>query len=90
MIVIDIPNCFFFNIKSLCKNPKHEKLRKGVIDVVIMSDFVWDRALVTVEDPTYGWVKLHNSMHNREHGIFRHYEVPVRVKKYKWFENEVI
>ena len=50
---------------------------------------VCDRAPVTSEDPTNDWGKLNNKMHNQEHGIFCHYEVPVGVKNTR-FENEVI
>ena len=63
-IIIDNPNRKkrVPNIKSLCRNPKHEGLRKGIIEAVIMSGVVYDHIPVTPEDPTKGWVKLHNNM----------------------------
>ena len=46
-----------------------------------MSGVVYDHIPVTPEDPTNGWVKLYNNMYNQGNGIFRHYELPVGVKK---------
>ena len=70
------------NIRSLCRGPKHERLRKGIIEAAIMCGAVYDHISVTPEDPTNGWVKLYNNMYNQGNGIFRHYELPVGVKKY--------
>ena len=55
-IIIDNPNRKkrVPNIKSLCRNPKHEGLRKGIIEAVIMSGVVYAHIPVTPEDPASG------------------------------------
>ena len=74
-IIIDNPNRKkrVPNIKSLCRNPKCEGLCKGIIEAGIVSGVVYDHIPVTPEDPTNGWVKLHNNMCNQGNGTFRHY-----------------
>ena len=83
-IIIDNPNRKNRSpsIKSLCKDPIFEGLRKGIIEAAIMSGFLCNCIPVTSEDPANNWVKLYNNVNHQEHKIFRHCEVSFGVKKH--------